>query len=113
MDGGTTGLLVNLGNQYMTGRWWEVGACPGTDSDRTPRVSDQCALYASLAQLLGPKRVRRGPDRAARGGTLAFVRGPVCNVRGLTSFGEYLINRMIDKGMIVEADHLSVRGAPR
>ena len=36
MDGGTTGLLVNLGNLYMTGRWWEVGACPGTDVDHTP-----------------------------------------------------------------------------
>ncbi|HUR34301.1 MAG TPA: hypothetical protein VM032_10940, partial [Vicinamibacterales bacterium] len=36
MDSGVTGLLVNLGNKYMTGRWWEVGACPGTDSDNNP-----------------------------------------------------------------------------
>ena len=60
----------------MTGRWWEVSACPGTDSDKTPA---------------------------------GYEPGPVCNVRGLTALGDYLVNRMIDMGMIVEADHLSVR----
>jgi microsomal dipeptidase-like Zn-dependent dipeptidase len=77
MDGGTAGLLVNIGNVYMTGRWWEVGACPGTDSDNAP--------------LGGP------------------TAGPVCNVRGLTPLGEYLINRMIDRGLVIETDHMSVR----
>lgn len=81
MDGGVTGLLVNFGNLYMTGRWWEVGVCPGTDSDNAP---------------------------------LGFEgAGPVCNVRGLTPLGEYLINRMIDKGMIIETDHMSVRARAR
>jgi microsomal dipeptidase-like Zn-dependent dipeptidase len=75
MDSGTTGLLVNVGNFYMTGRWWELGPCPGPDSDSTPL------------------------------GAVA----PVCNVRGLTPLGEYLINRMIDRGMIIETDHMSVR----
>jgi len=77
MDDGTVGVLVNLGNLYMTGRWWEVGACPGTDSDHTP---------------IG----------------LGYPTGPVCNVRGLTPVGEYLINRMIDKGMIIETDHMGL-----
>jgi hypothetical protein len=79
MDNGANGLLVNIGNLWMTGRWWEMGPCPGTDSDSTPLV-------------FGPP-----------------VIGPVCNVRGLTPLGEYLINRMIDKGMIIETDHFSVR----
>jgi microsomal dipeptidase-like Zn-dependent dipeptidase len=79
MDGGTTGLLVNLGNLYMTGRWWELGPCPGIDSDNTPLI-------------LGPPSSN-----------------PVCNVRGLTSLGGYLINRMIDRGMIIETDHMGVR----
>jgi len=80
MDGGVTGILVNIGNVYMTGRWWEVDACPGTDSDNTP-----------LSFLV------------------TYPSGPVCNVRGLTSLGEYLINRMIDKGMVIETDHMSLR----
>ena len=79
MDGGAAGLLVNVGNVYMTGRWWEVGACPGTDTDNTPLILGSPPL------------------------------GPVCNVRGLTPLGEYLIDRMIDKGMIIETDHMGVR----
>ena len=113
MDGGTTGLLVNLGNQYMTGRWWEVSACPGTDSDKTPAGFGPTLppFVVSLAQL--------PPDRTVFDAALtaplaaeplpSYPSGPVCNVRGLTGLGEYLINRMIDKGMLIEADHLSVR----
>ena len=114
MDGGTTGLLVNLGNQYMTGRWWEVSACPGTDSDRTPAGFGPVLppLYASLAQLPSDRSVFDAALTAplAADALPSYPSGPVCNVRGLTSLGEYLINRMIDKGMIIEADHLSVRG---
>jgi hypothetical protein len=81
MDAGTTGLLVNVGNFYMTGRLWEVGLCPGIDSDNNP--------YSF--------------------GTEGEAPPPVCNVRGLTPLGEYLIARMIDKGMIIETDHMDVR----
>lgn len=113
MDGGTTGLLVNLGNQYMTGRWWEVSACPGPDSDRTPAGFGPALppLYASLAQLPSDQAVFDAALTAplAAEALPSYPSGPVCNVRGLTSLGEYLVNRMIDKGMIIEADHLSVR----
>jgi microsomal dipeptidase-like Zn-dependent dipeptidase len=112
MDGGTTGLLVNLGNKYMTGRWWEVSACPGIDSDKTPAGFGPALppLYASLAQMPADGAVFDAALFAPLAAALpSYPTGPVCNVRGLTGLGEYLINRMIDKGMIIEADHLSVR----
>lgn len=34
-----------------------------------------------------------------------------CNVHGLSQLGVYLINRMIDKKMLIEMDHISVDGA--
>jgi hypothetical protein len=34
--------------------------------------------------------------------------GPHCNTRGLTELGRYLIQRMIDKRMIFDPDHMSV-----
>ena len=113
MDAGTTGILVNLGNRYMTGRWWEVGPCPGTDSDNTP-VSlgpPVPTVYANLAEL-APEHT--GFDTTltaplAREPLPSYPPGPVCNVRGLTPLGEYVITRMIDKGMIIETDHFSVR----
>jgi microsomal dipeptidase-like Zn-dependent dipeptidase len=117
MDSGTTSILVNIGNKYMTGRWWEVSGCPGTDSDSTPESLGPAlpAVYAELARLpadravfdpgfIGPLEVQPLPS---------YPPGPVCNVRGLTALGEYLVNRMIDKGMIIETDHLSVRARAR
>ena len=79
MDSGATGVLVDIGNFWMTGRWWEVEPCSTSESDHSPP----------------------GPS------------GPTCNVRGLTALGEDPVNRMIDKGMIVETDHLSVKGRAR
>lgn len=35
--------------------------------------------------------------------------GEQCNTRGLTELGAYAINRMIDRHMMIEADHLSER----
>jgi hypothetical protein len=88
MDGGTTGVLVNIGNKYMTGRWWEVNACSGIESDHTP---------PSLGPPPGNELLPWYPS------------GPVCNVRSLTPLGEHLIDRMIEKGLIIETDHMSVR----
>jgi len=33
--------------------------------------------------------------------------GPQCNTKGLTALGEYLIRRLIDEHMLIEADHMS------
>jgi len=113
MDSGLSGLLVNLGNKYMTGRWWEVGPCPGTDSDNNPYSLGLAvpAVYTELARL-PPAQSVFGPALTAplAGQALpSYASTPVCNVRGLTPLGEYLVNRMIDRGMIVESDHFGVR----
>jgi hypothetical protein len=102
MDSGFTGILVNLGNKWMTGRWWRAESCPeGSERDNSPTnlSFDSPALYAFLRDFVAP---------LFGGDFPAYPPGPLCNARGLTPLGEYLINRMIDRGMIVETDHLSV-----
>ena len=103
MDGGTTGILVNIGNKKMTGRWWQAESCPEGEHDKSPTnlSFDNPALYAFLHNFVAP---------LFDGDLPAYPPGQICNVRGLTPFGEYLIHRMIDMGMIVETDHLSVKG---
>jgi len=46
-------------------------------------------------------------------GTVApiYPQGPVCNVRGLTDLGAYLINQMMDRGMVINIDHMGVKTA--
>jgi microsomal dipeptidase-like Zn-dependent dipeptidase len=117
MDGGTTSILVNLGNKYMTGRWWEVESCPTGEHDHSP-VSLAASVPASYSTLANSDAARNqiGPALTApllAADLPAYPPGPTCNVRGLTALGEYLVNRMIDRGMIVETDHLSVKGRAR
>jgi len=117
MDDGTTGILVNLGNKYMTGRWWEVEPCPEGEHDHSPAslAAGVPEAYAELARSDPDRSVFR-PELTAplQGAALpSYPPGPVCNVRSLTDLGEYLVNRMADMGMIVETDHLSVRGRDR
>ncbi|HXI01785.1 MAG TPA: hypothetical protein VNI57_01285 [Candidatus Saccharimonadales bacterium] len=117
MDSGSTGILVNLGNKYMTGRWWEVEPCPVGEHDHAPPslAPTAPAVYMELAgtdpaqSVFDPKLT----EPLLAGGLPSYPPGPVCNVRGLTELGEYLVNRMVDMGMIVETDHLSVRARAR
>jgi hypothetical protein len=117
MDEGATGILVNLGNKYMTGRWWEVESCPEGEHDNSPPSLAQSIpdSYVNLAESDPDQSVFRqdftAPLLAEELPT--YPPGPVCNVRGLTDLGEYLVNRMIDMGMIIETDHLSVRARDR
>jgi microsomal dipeptidase-like Zn-dependent dipeptidase len=76
------------------------------------------AATALFANLAGPAESGAVFDAAltaplAGQGLPIYPPGPVCNVRGLTSLGEYLINQMIDRGMIIETDHMSVRARTR
>ncbi|CRK53569.1 Peptidase [Rhodococcus sp. RD6.2] len=100
MDSNLTGLLVNAGNFMQTGTFWNVQPCPGADHDSTqPSVPAGGDVNQFLAHLTGP---------FIGGAPLPlYPAGPHCNARGLTDLGEYLINRMIDHGFLIEVDHLS------
>lgn len=102
-DEGATGTLVNLGNKYATGRWWEAEPCaPGAEADNTPTdlaMGDE-ALYALFGETVAP----------LLGGDLpAYPPGPLCNPKGLTALGAHAIRSMADRGMIIETDHFSVK----
>ncbi|HEV7721630.1 MAG TPA: hypothetical protein VGO60_10110 [Iamia sp.] len=103
-DNDATGLLVNVGNKYATGEWWQPEPCaPGAaESDNTPTNlnGNQEVLAAVLGEGVRP----------LLGGDLpAYPTGPLCNPRGLTDLGRYTIRAMADRGMIVETDHMSVK----
>jgi hypothetical protein len=104
MDSGATGILVNLGNKYATGRWWQAGPCPaGSETDKAPdnlTSDDRDALQAIFRQTLPEDIFNDVP---------AYGDGPLCNPRGLTELGAYAVNAMIDRGMLIETDHMSAK----
>ncbi|HEX7133584.1 MAG TPA: hypothetical protein VF228_13495 [Iamia sp.] len=103
-DDDATGLLVNVGNKYATGEWWQPERCaPGAaEADNTP--TNLNGNQEVLAAVLGEQ------VRPLLGGDLpAYPMGPLCNPYGLSDLGRYTITALADRGMIVETDHLSVK----
>jgi hypothetical protein len=96
MDAGEFGYLVNAGNFYKTGHFWNVGPCHGPGHDEEQITTPPSALVARLIfQLIGSQPLPvYGPP-------------PHCNQRGLTPVGAYLINRMIDRHFVIEIDHMN------
>ena len=95
MDAGEIGYVVNAGNFYKTGHFWDVGPCSGPGHDEEQLTTPPTALVASLIfQLIGTTPLP------------VYGQPPHCNERGLTDMGNYLINRMIDRHFIIELDHM-------
>jgi hypothetical protein len=98
-DSGTAGTIVNAANFYSTGRFWQVEPCPTAAADN-PVSFESDVLAGPLQALLPP------------GVTLpVYPSAPHCNVHGLTDLGAYAVQGMMDRGMLVEIDHMSVKAA--
>ena len=104
------------------GYFWDMQECPdGADGITNLQsmqdfISDDFSLFSDAAESLptvGPI-VKEGLnavfiDKLKPLPDYAYLEdgAPACNQRGLQPIGKHLINRMIDKGMILEIDHLS------
>ena len=103
-DSGATGVLVNTGNKWVTGKFWSAQHCDAADHDNEPTnpTGDNAATFY---ELFGPVLVQP----LFEGQLPVYPPAPLCNPRGLTPLGQYLIRAMMRKGMIVETDHMSVK----
>ena len=97
-DPGVQGVAVNAGNFLGTGKFWEAEPCTGPEKDNK-LLSAGDGPAEALAAL--PPGVT----------TPVYPDGPLCNVRGLTPLGEHMIRGMMDRGMIVDIDHMGVKTA--
>jgi microsomal dipeptidase-like Zn-dependent dipeptidase len=96
-DGGAAGPVVNNGNKYETNKYWEMKTCQTTEGDKEqPGVPRDVLVIDALDVLLPDDELPVYTDPA-----------PHCNVRGLTDLGEYVVREMMERGMIVDPDHLS------
>jgi hypothetical protein len=102
-DSNETGVVVNSGNKYATGQYWQMTACDGPkdEEDKT-----QLGVYEHDENDLGSNLIE---SFVPMGAAPIYPQGSSCNARGLTGLGEYAVRRLMEKGMIVDPDHLSVR----
>jgi hypothetical protein len=121
-DAGETGLLVGGANFLETGSFWRMAPCEevhdhGHDhdhdedrADRHDRTQPNLGDDAGLPDELVGRDALAGRVLAAFGQTgLApiYPPGPHCNTMGLTDLGAHLLERMVERGMIFDPDHMS------
>lgn len=91
-DSGTIGTIINVGQFYSTGTYWKTEPCTGTEHDNP----------------IGNAPVPEGLPNAD---PPSYPSGAQCNTRGLTALGAYALRGMMDRHMMVEMDHMSVKSA--
>jgi hypothetical protein len=99
-DSGAVGALINAGNKLSSGSFWSAETCTGAEHDNQIDGGVPAGYLATLLTSLGVPP-----------GTLpAYPPAPHCNTRGLTGLGAHTVNAMMNKGMIVNPDHMSQKG---
>ncbi|MDS1308689.1 ricin-type beta-trefoil lectin domain protein [Marinobacter xiaoshiensis] len=87
------GGLINVGNNLSTGRYFSTSAC-AEETEGQMMIND-LGLFG-LEGLLGVSGSTNYDETTGQ-----------CNNRGLTDLGIYLVNRLMDMGMVIEVDHMS------
>ncbi len=104
-DEGQIGAATNSGNRYETGHFWDMQTCHD-HSDPNAHDRNQTSIEGDgRDQLAGGILQQFLPPSVAP----VYPSPPHCNAKGLSELGEHLVRRMIDKKMIIDPDHLSVR----
>jgi microsomal dipeptidase-like Zn-dependent dipeptidase len=99
-DSGVTGAAINIGNLISTGHWWTATSCTGPSDNEQPISNDALADLLTKVTGLPPGTVLP-----------VYPTGPICNTRGLTTLGASLVDKLMDRGMIIHIDHMSVKTA--
>ncbi|MEO5662218.1 MAG: hypothetical protein ABIR39_02950 [Nocardioides sp.] len=108
-DNGSTGVAVNAANFLETGSFWDMQHCSPADGESAdhaqlaaPDISagQQDALFGAVGQVSGLLNLA----------ALPIYGTPMhCNTRGLTDLGTHLVERLADKHMLIDPDHMSVK----
>ena len=96
-DQGIQGVAVNAGQFLSTGTFWHTEKCQGPEADN-PIASDD--LVGEIGKLFPADPPNYDPSKR-------------CNTRGLTALGEYALRGAMDRGLMIELDHMSVKAAHR
>ncbi|MEU6217680.1 discoidin domain-containing protein [Streptomyces sp. NPDC047022] len=97
-DSGTLGTAINVGQFLSTGTFWKTEKCTGPQHDNP--IGSAAAPEAEAKLPAGVSVPSYGADAQ-------------CNSRGLTDLGEYAVRGMMKRKMMLEIDHMSVKGVGR
>jgi hypothetical protein len=102
-DSGNTGVVVNAGNRLSTGHFWRMQHCTGPPDEhdkQQPGVydHDENDVLSNVIEQFLPL-----------GAAPVYPKDSNCNALGLSALGEHAVRRLMQKQMIIDPDHLSVK----
>ncbi|MFE9680210.1 discoidin domain-containing protein [Streptomyces sp. NPDC006285] len=97
-DEGTLGTAINVGQFLSTGTFWQTEKCTGPQHDNP--IGGASAPNAE-------KELPAGVD------VPEYDEDAQCNKRGLTDLGEHAVRGLMERGMMLEIDHMSVKATGR
>ncbi|WP_269620663.1 peptidase M19 [Zhongshania sp. BJYM1] len=98
------GLVLNVGNFVDTGKFWQTYDCP-----EQPYFFEAGAIMTSIDPSGGGNPVSDLITELTQGILPVYPTDKrQCNARGLTQLGEFMFQRMMDKKLIIEIDHLEL-----
>lgn len=97
-DEGALGTAINVGQFLSTGTFWRTEKCAG------PQHDNPIGLAAAPG---AEQRLPAGVE------VPSYAEDARCNVRGLTELGEYAVRGMMERDMMLEIDHMSVKATGR
>ena len=109
------GAVLNVGNFLDTGAFWQTYDCPGGDNNYADYILRQPGAVMTSAPGLGNDPLTQALIANNPGVAPIYPTGEnqrQCNRRGLTELGKYAFKRLMEKGIIIEVDHmeLSIKG---
>lgn len=96
-DEGGLGTAINVGQFLSTGTFWKTEKCAGPQKDNP----------------IGGASSGAEEDLPAGTEVPEYDEDAQCNVRGLTDLGEYAVRGMMQRKMMLEIDHMSVKATGR
>ncbi|WP_351229541.1 discoidin domain-containing protein [Streptomyces sp. NPDC002133] len=97
-DEGTLGTAINVGQFLSTGTFWKTETCTGPQHDNP------------IGLASAPEAEKELPPGVS---VPSYAADAQCNTRGLTELGEYAVRSMMERGMMLEIDHMSVKATGR
>lgn len=98
---GPSELVLNLFNKLDTGRYYDVEDCP------------EEGLGANMQSVgmhfEGDSAMATALNEAQFAAVPTYGPGPHCNSKALTPLGVYVVERLMDYGIIIETDHIGIR----
>jgi hypothetical protein len=92
------GTAINVGQFLSTGTFWKTEKCTGPQHDNP--IGDAAA----------PEAEEELPEGVE---VPSYNENAQCNTRGLTALGEYAVRGMMERKMMLEIDHMSVKATGR